>query len=411
MSDESPDDPSSEDPFGLNPDGNDMFAGMPPMIRDLFTMMQNQGPLPWDAAKQFAYNIAVAGGSEGNVDPIERIKIEQLARVAELKIADVTGLPVSTTGSGMVFLPCNRTVWVQRTLDDYQPYFELLAGSLQKPGVPGLEMGEPDGGDPFAWMAPLMKAMGPMMLSLTAGSMVGHLSTRALGQYDLPIPRPKSDELLMVVTNLVEFGEQWSLPGDDLRLWVCLSEICHHTVLNIPHVRARLDSMLRAYLSAFDAAGGDLGERFEQLDVANPGGMQDIQRLFADPQVLLGAIQSPEQVEMLPQIDALVTAIVGYVDHVMDEAGGGLIGSYPMVTEALRRRRVEASSSDQFVEQLFGLDLTQKHYEKGGAFIKGIVERAGKRGLERLWRSERELPTPAEIDAPGLWLARIDLPD
>ena len=43
--------------------------------------------------------------------------------------------------------------------------------------------------------------------------------------------------------------------------------------------------------------------------------------------------------------------------------------------------------------------------------MKGIVERAGKPGVERLWRSERELPTPAEIDAPGLWLARIDLPN
>jgi hypothetical protein len=26
-----------------------------------------------------------------------------------------------------------------------------------------------------------------------------------------------------------------------------------------------------------------------------------------------------------------------------------------------------------------------------------------------LWRSERELPTPPEVDAPGLWLARIDI--
>ena len=43
--------------------------------------------------------------------------------------------------------------------------------------------------------------------------------------------------------------------------------------------------------------------------------------------------------------------------------------------------------------------------------VAGVVERAGKRGLERLWRGERELPTPAEVDAPGLWLARIDLPD
>ena len=34
----------------------------------------------------------------------------------------------------------------------------------------------------------------------------------------------------------------------------------------------------------------------------------------------------------------------------------------------------------------------------------------GAQGLEPLWSDEKALPTPAEIDAPGLWLARIDLP-
>ena len=40
-----------------------------------------------------------------------------------------------------------------------------------------------------------------------------------------------------------------------------------------------------------------------------------------------------------------------------------------------------------------------------------MVERAGEEGLARLWESDRTLPTPAEVDAPGLWLERIDLPD
>ena len=37
--------------------------------------------------------------------------------------------------------------------------------------------------------------------------------------------------------------------------------------------------------------------------------------------------------------------------------------------------------------------------------------RAGPAGLNRLWEAERMLPTPAELDAPGLWLARIELPE
>jgi uncharacterized protein (DUF2342 family) len=82
-----------------------------------------------------------------------------------------------------------------------------------------------------------------------------------------------------------------------------------------------------------------------------------------------------------------------------------------MLTEALRRRRVEADPSDRFVHRLLGLSLDQPQYDRGERFIGGVVERAGPGGLERLWKSDRELPTPAEVDAPGLWLARIDLPE
>ena len=117
------------------------------------------------------------------------------------------------------------------------------------------------------------------------------------------------------------------------------------------------------------------------------------------------------QRELLPQLEATVAVVVGYVDHVMDTIGDRLIGSYGMVTEALRRRRVTADPSDRFVERLFGLELTQAHYDRGTAFVEGVIERSGADALERLWKSERELPTPAEIDAPGLWLARIDLPE
>ncbi len=139
--------------------------------------------------------------------------------------------------------------------------------------------------------------------------------------------------------------------------------------------------------------------------------MAALQDAFGDPEVLLGAIRSADQRELLPYLEALVAVIVGYVDFVMDSIGEGLIGSYRMLSEALRRRRVEADPSDRFVERLLGLELTQSAYDRGAAFVSGVVERAGKEGLEQLWRSERELPTPAEVDAPGLWLARIELPD
>ena len=94
----------------------------------------------------------------------------------------------------------------------------------------------------------------------------------------------------------------------------------------------------------------------------------------------------------------------------MDSVGDGLLASYGQLTEALRRRRVEADPADRFVERMLGLELTQDQYDRGAAFVDGVVERAGGEGLYRLWEDERMLPTPNELDAPGLWLARIDLP-
>jgi putative hydrolase len=392
-------------PFG----DDDPFKGMP-LFGDLAKLFQQQGPVNWDAARQLALSIAVGEQPEANTDPLDRIRIEQLARVADLQVANATGLTTSITGRGVTVVPVTRSVAAQQALDAYRPLFERLASALHQDAPPMTMDDTPSAADPVAWMGPLMQMIGPTMLGMAAGSMVGHLAQRAFGQYDLPIPRVPSDELTIVPANLDAFGEEWSLPPDDLRLWVCLQAIATHAVLGVPHVRARLEGFLFEYLTGFETDSGSLERRLGEVDLNDPSGLSGLQSVFSDPEALLGAIQSPRQLELLPPYQALVTVVVGYVDHVMDQIGHGLLSSYGMVTEAVRRRRVEADPSDRFVERLFGLELSQAQYDRGSRFVDGVVERAGDAGLTRLWADERHLPTPAEVDAPGLWLARIDLP-
>jgi putative hydrolase len=393
---------SDEGPLG----GDSPFGGMP-FFGDLMRMLQSQGPISWEAARQLAVAIATEGKSEPNVDPAERIQLEQLGRVADLHVSSRTGLPTAPGGQRADISPVNRTVWAQRSLDAYRPLLEKLAGSLTAP--PSIDPA--DASDPAAAMfAPFMQMLGPMMLGMTAGSLVGHLATRALGTYDLPVPRPAGSELLIVVPNVDRFGDEWSLPKDELRLWICLHELTHHTVLGLPHVGGTITSLLEEYVSSFRPDPNALGDRLGELDLTGPQAFEQMQQALGDPEVVLGAVQSPEQRAMLPRLEAVIAAVIGYVDHVMDSVGTSLMPSYGMLTEALRRRRVEADRSDRFVERILGLDLSQRQYERADSFIKGVVERAGPESLDRLWESERSLPTPAEIDAPGLWLARIDLP-
>lgn len=399
-------------PFGAG----DPFEGIP-FFADLAKMLSQQGPVSWDAARQLAASIATGGESEPNVDPMDRIQLEQLARVADLHVGSTTGL--STSGSGRVeIVPVTRTQWVNASLEVYRPLIEAIAGSIGRgadPDTLGSELSDLPDDDPDAqvgaWLGGVMQVLAPMMLGMTAGSMLGHLGARSFGQYDLPVPRAGSDEILVIVRNLDEFGDAWSLPSDELRLWVCLHEIAHHAVLSVPHVRDRLNGLLTELAGGFEPDTRGFEDRLGDVDLSDPQGMNAIQSMFSDPEVVLGAIRSPAQLARLPELEALTAVVVGYVDWVMDTIGGRLMGSYQQITEALRRRRVEEAPSDRFVGQLLGLDLRQEHYDRGTAFIDGVVERAGVDALDRLWHSARELPTPNEVDAPGLWLARIDLPD
>jgi putative hydrolase len=222
------------------------------------------------------------------------------------------------------------------------------------------------------------------------------------------MPRPARDELMLVPASIDAFASDWSLPADDARLWVCLRETTNNAVLGRPHVRARLDQLIADYVGAFQPNPNALEERLSDFDPTDPASLQ---AALGDPETLLGELQNDEQRRLQVPLRSLLAALVGYVDFIMDSVGKRLIGAYGPLTEALRRRRLEETGGTRILGQLFGVALDEASYERGQSFIRGIVERAGDEGLSRLWRSERELPTPPELDAPGLWLARIDLPD
>jgi uncharacterized protein (DUF2342 family) len=81
------------------------------------------------------------------------------------------------------------------------------------------------------------------------------------------------------------------------------------------------------------------------------------------------------------------------------------------LAEAWYRRRIERGKGEEAAGGLFGLDLERAQVDRGRAFVAGVLDRAGEEGLARLWASPHTLPTPSEVDAPGLWLERISLPD
>ena len=107
-------------------------------------MLQNQGSIQWEAARQLAYSNATEGKAEPNVDPAIRFKVAELGRVAELHVQQATGLDTAVGGRTIEVVPVNRTAFTSHTLDAYRPLFETLAGSLgQTPTITAMGGLEP----------------------------------------------------------------------------------------------------------------------------------------------------------------------------------------------------------------------------------------------------------------------------
>ena len=390
-------------PFGDLPFDGNPFAAMP-FLNDMMKSLASQGPLNWDVSRQVA--MMTIGSKSANVDPVARIAFEQIAPLAHRQVADF--LASVTRGPEPTIEYVTPAQWCHSTLDSYRPIFENLAGALsQNPAGQG-DTGEAN--DPMAsMMQSLMGAMAPMMLGMTVGSMIGMLAARSFGPYDILLPRESPTAIHIVPENIDEFIREWELPESDVRMWVLIHEITAHIVLAIPHIRAALLDAVNSYVSAFSPNPNAVLEGLSDadLDVSNPMGA--IQRTFSDPSVLLGAVISPEQEARRPHLDALLAAVVGFIDWAVDGVNQRVLGGAPAVTEAIRRRRVESTTVDRFVEHLLGIHHTRKTVERGRQFINGVVERAGTDAVLQMLQRPDGLPTPSEIDAPGLWLARLEI--
>jgi putative hydrolase len=411
-----PDEPERT-PFPFDPASFDLSQVD---LSQVMRMLQSSGPVNWEIARQTAEWAALEGRPEAPVDPRDHAQFDELARAAQTLVVGETGLD-ATFGAALRIV--GRKGWVDLHLDALRPVLEVLATTLGEAmaadadddetavsaPIPGFPAGIPLGGNMLGMLA-------PALLGVQAGSMIGYLSQHALGRYDLPLPTGPAPTdanaggdaptLTFVVANIDEFEAAWSLTREDLRFYIALHEVVHAGIRSVPWVRSRLVRLSVEYASNYEIDPYAFEREFGDIDPADP---ESLQRMAGDPERILGAMQSPRQEHPRAELQRFTSVIDGYADFVLETIGRRLVSTFDQIHEAMKRHRVERGDAERFIEGLLGLKLERAHYEAGDAFCRGVVERAGAEGLNRLWERETMLPTPAELEAPGLWLARIEL--
>src|SRR5215210_1908733 len=252
---------------------------------------------------------------------------------------------------------------------------------------------------------------GPMRIAVKAtlaaevGLVVGFLSGMVLGQYELSLlGHERPPRLLFVSSNVVAAAREMDVDAESFLAWIALHEVTHaFQFAGVPWLRGHLGGLLERYLATVDvrirrgSAGGlpSLPDPAKLIEAFREGG-------------LAALVQTREQRAIMDGVQAAMSVVEGYSEHVMDALGADVVPGYPGLREAMERRRANRSAPEQVIGRLLGLDLKMRQYELGRRFCGEVAERAGMAGLNRVWDAPELLPTLAELEAPAVWLARVE---
>src|SRR4051794_17417539 len=100
-------------------------------------MLQSQGPVNFDIAKQVASAVATAEPETGEpvaepaIEASVRAGFDDVVRAAQISVAETTGISATL---GIPTLCVNRSEWAASTLDGLDSVLTALAGALQRTG-------------------------------------------------------------------------------------------------------------------------------------------------------------------------------------------------------------------------------------------------------------------------------------
>ncbi len=353
----------------------------------LMELLNQPGPVNWKLAEQIAKHVT---GPEEPIDPWLADEYIELTRLAQFHISQASELPEP---AGAVAVPVDRSRWADANLRSFRYLVEPMADKLaDMPVAGGLEA--------------MLGQLAPALLGMQMGAIVGFLSQRVLGQFDLGLPAADGSDIYYLVPNIEAFARDHDLDAKQVRLWVALHEVTHHAQFAVEWVRPYFIGLIRDYLDHLDLDPSILTERIQ--DFTDPA---QLQSLLDDSAGLAGLVTSPEQRPKLDAIQAFMAAIEGYSDYLMDRAAPGLLPDIDRMRAAIRSRREEMDGGERILDRLLGIELKREQYRLGAAFFEQVVERWGQDAVRKLWTGPENLPTIDELDDPLGWAARVLLED
>jgi len=350
------------------------------------------GAVDWDVARRVANRVA---GREPFAESYHYDSLEPdfavLTAQAEELVGAATGLR-SLAGPARARV-ADRSMWVDANLASFQ---RLLRPLLQK-------MDPKVGGGAFG-------SVTRRISGAELGMLLGWMSTRVLGQYDLLVlddeQVDEQDLVYYVGPNVLMMERRYAFPPKEFRLWLALHEVTHRAQFTgVPWLRPYFLSLVEELLASVDPDPQRLISALQDV--------LEKKRAGDDPLAnggVMGILATPEQKIALDKISGMMSLLEGHGDVTMDRAGHGHVPSAERFGRVLRQRRQETKGLMKLLQRLVGIEAKLQQYAQGEAFIAEVERAGGPALLNRAFEAPENLPTIAEIRNPSAWLARMSSP-
>ena len=312
---------------------------------------------------------------------------EEMTERAQVYVEAETGF-TSAAGQARARV-VDRNAWVRANLASYQ--------RLLRPVLVRLE-------DAASGPA---GALSGKIAAVELGGLLGWMSTRVLGQYDLLVLEeedPDDQDLVYYVgPNILSLEKRHGFPPAEFRLWVALHEVTHRTQFTgVPWLRPYFLGLVEELMGAAEpdptrilTAIGRVAEsaRTRTNPMADGGGV--------------ALVASPDQRDAMERVGGLMSLLEGHGDVTMDRAAADQVPSAERFARVLRTRRKEMNLAAKLLQRLIGLEAKLAQYEQGERFIAAVEDVGGPALLNRAFDRPENLPTLVEIRDPSSWLRRV----
>lgn len=337
----------------------------------------------WDSAVSIARRFA------GKYPLEDTYHAARFARQAPLMVERATALVSAETGLEAPGQPdvavVSRLDWVENNIASFSQLMAPVADRLGDQKSVG-------------------RGAASRLMSAELGALLGFLSRRVLGQYELVLPTSDGsdgDTVMFVGANVLAMERRFEFRPAEFRFWVALHESTHRLQFQgVPWLRSYFLGLVEELVEASKPEAGRMARLAEEVREASAQG-----RPLVDEKGLFGLLATPDQREVIGKVQALMSLLEGHGHVVMDRIGERELVSQARMSRILSSRRNDPRTA--MFMRLVGLEMKLKQYESGAKFIEGVERQAGWSALDAAWLRPSNLPTLEEIEDPVSWLYRV----